>query len=127
MKIDDSIQLKDSDGQLTKSQLSLNINVPHAEIFDNLAELASNLCGTSIAFISLIDNDRHWFQAGVGWNGLLQALRKLYSAHMHCCLVMLLKSVMLPRMYDFPITLWSRMNRISGSMPVHPFFTNSRS
>ncbi len=82
MKIDDSIQLKDSDGQLTKSQLSLNINVPHAEIFDNLAELASNLCGTSIAFISLIDNDRHWFQAGVGLERIVASPEEIvFCAH----------------------------------------------
>lgn len=37
--------------------------------FDDLALLASQVCGTPMALITLVDSDRQWFKARVGFSG----------------------------------------------------------
>ena len=42
------------------------LDTPPEEVFDDLAFLAAQICGTAIAVINLIDSTRHWFKAKVG-------------------------------------------------------------
>lgn len=45
------------------------LDTPPEEAFDNLAKLATHICGTSSAQINFIDADRQWTKANVGWGG----------------------------------------------------------
>jgi serine/threonine-protein kinase len=42
------------------------IYTPAEEAFDDVAQLAADLCGTEIALITLVDSDHQWFKARVG-------------------------------------------------------------
>jgi two-component system cell cycle sensor histidine kinase/response regulator CckA len=42
------------------------LDTPPEEVFDDLAFLATQICGTAIAVINLIDSKRHWFKAKIG-------------------------------------------------------------
>ncbi|WP_216838224.1 EAL domain-containing protein [Falsiroseomonas tokyonensis] len=42
------------------------LDTPPDARFDAFARLAAHLCGTPMAFVSLIDTDRQWFKAAIG-------------------------------------------------------------
>ncbi len=42
------------------------LDTPPEQVFDDLAFLAAQTCGTPIALINFTDNNRHWFKAKVG-------------------------------------------------------------
>ncbi len=44
------------------------VDSPREEFFDDIADQATYLCGTSIGFISFIDSQREWLKAKVGWD-----------------------------------------------------------
>jgi signal transduction histidine kinase len=49
--------------------------------FDEIVELASIICGTSISIITLIDEARQWFKAKVGTDGMGTSRNEAFCAH----------------------------------------------
>ncbi len=43
------------------------LDTPPEDAFDQLAQLATQLCDSSIAIVSFVDAQRQWFKASVGW------------------------------------------------------------
>ncbi|MBD2109332.1 ATP-binding protein [Nodosilinea sp. FACHB-13] len=59
--------LPDNEAERLKVLHSLSIlDTAPEDSFDDLTRLASQICGTSIALVSLIDADRQWFKSRVG-------------------------------------------------------------
>ena len=44
------------------------LDTPPEERFDDVARLASYVCGTPIGLIGLLDSSREWFKSRVGWD-----------------------------------------------------------
>lgn len=42
------------------------LDTPAEQAYDDVVKLASYICGTPVALISLVDEDRQWFKARVG-------------------------------------------------------------
>lgn len=59
--------LPDNEAERLKILHSLSIlDTAPEEIFDDLARLASQICSTPVALVSLVDADRQWFKSSVG-------------------------------------------------------------
>lgn len=66
----------DREQRRLRKLIELNVlDTPQEPVFDSLAQLASELCGTPIALVSLIDADRQWFKANVGLHGVQETPR----------------------------------------------------
>jgi diguanylate cyclase (GGDEF)-like protein/PAS domain S-box-containing protein len=52
------------------------------EVFDGIVRFAAEICGTPIALLSLVDEERQWFKASVGLHGVTQTPREMaFCAH----------------------------------------------
>ncbi len=57
------------------------LDTPPEAAFDELAQLAADLCGTAIALVSLIDDRRQWFKAKIGVEAAEMPRRKTMCDH----------------------------------------------
>ncbi len=67
-----------NESERLKALAKLNVlDSPYEALFDAITQVASQVCGTPIALISLIDADRQWFKANVGLPGVTETPREI--------------------------------------------------
>lgn len=72
----------DEAGRLAHLRELVILDSPPEPVFDRIAALASSVCGTPIALMSLIDAERQWFKANVGLPGVNETPRDVaFCAH----------------------------------------------
>ena len=89
--------------------------------FDALAETASLVCGTPVALISLIGEERQWFKANVGFDGVSENDRKIaFCNHtiMRDDLMEVADTALDPRFADSPIVVNKPNIRYYAGVPL---------
>jgi diguanylate cyclase (GGDEF)-like protein len=63
--------------RLTALQEYQILDTPPEPTYDDITRLASQICGTPISLVTLLDQNRQWFKSNVGLEGILQTPRDI--------------------------------------------------
>lgn len=63
--------------RLKRLQALMVLDTAPEPLFDEITKLASDICGTPIALISLIDENRQWFKSNIGLEGATETNRDI--------------------------------------------------
>jgi hypothetical protein len=69
--------MTDEEQRLARLRALMVLDTEPEPLFDSLARMASQACGTPIALISLIDAGRQWFKANVGLASVRETPREV--------------------------------------------------
>ena len=97
------------------------LDTPPEPIFDALARAASDVCGTPISLVSLVDADRQWFKAVVGLEGERATPRDVsFCAHalLEDGVFEVSDASTDPRFHDNPMVLNEPHVRFYGGVPL---------
>lgn len=89
--------------------------------FDDLTELASELCGTRIALVSLIDEQRQWFKSTVGLGATQTCRESAFCAHaiLTNAPLIIRDATQDPRTFDNPLVTGEPFIRFYAGVPLH--------
>lgn len=68
---------KNEDARLARLKRLMVLDTAPEPLFDAITKLASEVCGTSISLITLVDESRQWFKANVGLDGATETHRDI--------------------------------------------------
>ena len=57
------------------------LDTPHEAVFDDIVRIARSVCGAPVALISMVDADRQWIKAGVGFDAEGTSRDSSFCAH----------------------------------------------
>lgn len=97
------------------------LDTEHEEEFDELVQLASEICNTPISLVSLVDSDRQWFKARVGTD--LQETARDYSFCAHALgqadVFIVEDATHDPRFCENPLVTGETNIRFYAGVPLH--------
>ncbi len=109
------------DERLARLRALAVLDTPADPLFDALVSTASQVCGTPIALVSLIDAERQWFKAGLGLGGVQETPRdQAFCAHaiLGDGLMEVPDALADPRFCDNPLVQGAPNIRFYAGMPL---------
>jgi PAS domain S-box-containing protein len=110
----------DEDRRLARLAALAVMDTEPEPLFDHLAALAAQICGTPVALLGLIDENRQWFKAAVGFGRSETPRSQTFCAHTLLAdgLFEVADASLDPRFADHPDVLAEPPLRFYAGMPI---------